>query len=63
MYKQQLYDEWYNSLTPEQQAKQDEFLRKEKEKRDKHLSRDIAFFRYFVSRYGGPYIDTWNKIL
>lgn len=63
MYRQQLYDDWYNSLTPEQREKQDRFLEEQKRKRDKRLEKDINFLRLFVSRYGSPYLDVWNKIL
>lgn len=55
LYKQKLYDDWYNSLTDEQKQRLDEY-RKEKEEKRKHdaqmaLARLMSIFSLYPSKY------------
>lgn len=52
MYKQYLYDEWYNSLTDEQKIKVKEYQERKEANRKKELYKSLFMIRSFIETYG-----------
>ena len=52
MYKRYLYDEWFNSLSEEDQIKVKEIEKRSEEKRKRDLFSSLYMMKHFIELYG-----------